>query len=146
MNVPPLGDIRAKVREDGAYIHHLLGPPTFVDAAALGSYAHRPRWFWTNLASSAALTSALAQMHRPVRRKVDDILDDHRVTTKVTKDDEPPLAVVNRVGFTRGALHTLMYYPGSFAFQACGPGMVWDSTSQTYEEPSSDDMNGRWAF
>ena len=42
-NVPPLGDTLAKVREDGAYIHHLLGPQTFVDAAALGSYAHRPR-------------------------------------------------------------------------------------------------------
>lgn len=41
-NVPPLRDTRTKVREDGAYIHHLFGPPTFVDAAALGSYAHRP--------------------------------------------------------------------------------------------------------
>ena len=85
-------------------------------------------------------------MHRPVCREVDDILDDHRVSTVVTKDDEPPLAVVNRVGFTRGALPTLMYYPGSFAFRACGPGMVWDSTSQTYEEPSADERERAMGF
>ena len=94
------------MREDGAYIHHLLGPPIFVDAAALGSYAHRPRWMWTNLASTSALTFALAQVQRPVRRELDDILDDHRVSTEVTKDDEPPLAVVNLVGFTRRAFPT----------------------------------------
>ena len=28
-----------------------------------------------------------------------------------------------------------MCYPGSFAFEACGLGMVWDSTFQTYEAP-----------
>ena len=145
-NVPPLGDTRAKVREDGAYIHHLLGPPTFVDAAALGSYAHRPRWIWTNLASAATLTAALPQVRRPARRLVDDILDDHRISTEVTTNDEPPLAVVNRVGFTRGAFPTLMCYPGSFAFRARGPGMVWDPTSQTYEEPSADERERAMGF
>jgi hypothetical protein len=145
-NVPPLGDTRTKVREDGAYIHHLLGPPIFVDAAALGSYAHRPRWMWTNLASTSALTFALAQVQRPVRRELDDILDDHRVSTEVTKDDEPPLAVVNLVGFTRRAFPTLMCYPGSFAFRTRGPGMVWDSSSQTYEEPSADERERAMGF
>lgn len=145
-NVPPLGDTRVKVHEDGAYIHHLLGPPTFVDAAALGSYAHRPRWIWTNLAASATLTSALSQVRRPARREVDDILDDHRVSTEVSKDDEPPLAMVNRVGFTRGAFPTLMSYPRSFAFRAGGPGMVWDTTSQSYEEPSADERERAMGF
>ena len=145
-NVPPLGDTRVKVLEDGAYIHLLLGPPTFVDAAALGSYAHRPRWIWTNLAASATLTSALSQVRRPAHRKVDDILDDHRVSTEVSKDDEPPLAMVNRVGFPRGAFPTLMCYPRSFAFRAGGPGMVWDATSQSYEEPSADERERAMGF
>ena len=141
-----MGDTRAKVREDGAYIHHLLGPPTFVDAAALGSYAHRPRWIWTNLASATTLASALAQVRRPPRREVDGILDDHRISTEVSTDDEPPLAVVNRVGFTRRAFPTLMCYPASFAFRAHGPGMVWDTTSQTYEEPSADERERAMGF
>ena len=119
-----MGDTRTKVREDSAYIHHLLGPSTFVDAAALGSYAHRPRWIWTNLVSLALLTLALALVQRPVHRQVTDILNDHRVSTMVTKNDEPPLAVVNRVGYDWGAFPTMMCYPGSFAFRAQGPGMV----------------------
>ena len=145
-NVPPLGDTRTKVREDSAYIHHLLGPPTFVDAAAMGSYAHRPRWIWTNLVSSALLTLALAQVQRPFHRRVTDILDDHRVTLMVTKDDEPPLAVVNRAGYDRAAFPTLMCYPGSFAFRAQGPGMVWDDVSQAYEEPSADERERAMGF
>lgn len=98
------------------------------------------------MASSAMLTSALAQVQPPMHREVDDILDDHRLSTEVTKDDEPPLAVVNRVGFTRGALPTLMCYPGSFAFRTRGPCMVWDSTSQTYEEPSTDERERAMGF
>ena len=48
-NVPLLGDIRRKV--NGEYINQILGTPTFLDVASLGSFAHRPRWFWTNLVS-----------------------------------------------------------------------------------------------
>ena len=109
------------MREVSVYIHHLLGPPTFVDAAVLGSYAHRPRWIWINLVSSALLTLALAQVQRPFHRAFGDILDDHRVSTIVTKDDEPPLALVNRVGSDWGAFLPLMCYLGSFAFRAQGP-------------------------
>ena len=42
-NVPSLGERKKKVLEDRKYIHQLLGRPTFVDAAALGPHAHRPR-------------------------------------------------------------------------------------------------------
>ena len=42
-NVPLLGDARHKVVKDGEYINQILGTPTFLDAASLGSFAHRPR-------------------------------------------------------------------------------------------------------
>ena len=117
-----------------------------MDAAAVGSFAHRPRCIWTNLASSATLTSALAQVRRPSHRWVDDILDEHRVSSVVTNDDEPPLAVVNRVGFTREAFPTLMCYPGSFAFRAGGLGLVWDDQSQTFDDPSADERERAMGF
>ena len=41
--MPPFDDTSKKVLEDGEYIHELLRRPTFVDASALGFYAHRPR-------------------------------------------------------------------------------------------------------
>ena len=94
--------------------------PSFVDAATLGSYAYRRHWIWTNMACSATLTSSLSHVSRPPRRWIDDILDDHSVSTEVTKDDKPPLAMVNRGGFTRRAFPTLMSYSGSFAFCAGG--------------------------
>ena len=145
-NVPPLGDSRSKVREDGQYICQVLGPPTFVDAASLGSYAHRPRWIWTNLVPSQVLATALARVQRPPGRKVDDILDDHRIALVVSKDDESPFALVNKVGAPRGALPTFMTYPGSFAFRGRGPGMVWDSLSQTHEEPNADERERAMGF
>ena len=36
-NVPPLGDTKKKVLENGDYIHQLLGRPIFVNAPALSS-------------------------------------------------------------------------------------------------------------
>jgi site-specific DNA-cytosine methylase len=40
-------------------IHNILGVPVLIDAAALGSRAHRPRLWWTNLAPAELLQSAV---------------------------------------------------------------------------------------
>ena len=64
-NVPPLGDTRKNILEDGKYIHQLLGRLTFVDVAALGSNPHHTRWIWTNLAPSHVLTAALSRVTTP---------------------------------------------------------------------------------
>jgi hypothetical protein len=77
---------------------------------------------------------------------VDDILDDHRVALGVSKDDESPLALVNKMGAPRAALPTFVTYPGSFAFRARGPGMVWDANSQTHEEPTADERERAMGF
>jgi hypothetical protein len=121
-NVPLLGDTRHKVVKDGEYINQILGTPTFLDAASLGSFDHRPRWFLTNLVSTQVFAKAIARISRLMNRKVDDILDDHRVSLAVTKDDILPFALINKVGIPRGALPTFVTYPRSFAFQSRGPG------------------------
>ena len=51
-NVPPLGHVGLQIQEDAQVVCRYLGSPMLVDAAALGSYAHRLRWKWTNLAST----------------------------------------------------------------------------------------------
>jgi hypothetical protein len=43
-NVPVLGGSRHKVLEGDHYVRQHLGDLIFVDAASIGSYAHRPRW------------------------------------------------------------------------------------------------------
>ena len=73
------------------------------------------------------LSAAIARIPRLMNRKVDDILDDHRVSLAVTKDDTLPFALINKVGILRGALPIFVTYPRSFAFRSRGPDMVWDS-------------------
>ena len=92
------------------------------------------------------LAAALAKVVHPHTRRVDDILDAHRVSLAVTKGDELPLALVNKVGAPRGALPTLVTYPESYAFRARGPGMVWDSSTQSYEEPNADERERAIGF
>ena len=145
-NVPPLGDSRSKIVTDGHYICQILGPPTFVDAAALGSYAHRPRWLWTNLVPHQVMSLALSRVPQPEGRKVDDILDDHHSSLPVVVDDACPFALVNKVGAPRGALPTLVSYPGSFAFRAHGPGMLWNTKVHTHEEPNADERERAMGF
>ena len=70
---------------------------------------------------------------------MDHILDEGRHAQVVVQDDQPPLAVVNRVGIPRLALPTLVSYPGSYAFRDQGPRLVWDTTTQRLEEPQADE-------
>ena len=117
-----------------------------VDAAALGSYAHRLRWKWTNLASASRILAALHQLARPAGRHVDDILDTGRHAQAVIHTDQPPLAVVNQVGMPRLALPTLVSYPGSHAFRDHGPGLVWDTTTRRLREPRADERERAMGF
>ena len=77
-NVPPLGIVDLQVQADAQLVCQYLGKPVAVDAAALGSYAHRLRWKWTNLASASGISEALHQLARPISRHVNHILDKGR--------------------------------------------------------------------
>ena len=145
-NVPLLGDSRAKVLEGRHYVCQHLGDPIFVDAAGLGSYSHRPRWLWTNLAPLSTLAAAFSAVPLPSYQKVDDILDPNRTSLPVVRDDLPPLASVNKVGAPRRAFPTFMTFPQSFAFRDRGPGMVWDAHTQSHCEPVADERQRAMGF
>jgi hypothetical protein len=81
-----------------------------------------------------------------MNRKMDDILDDHRVFLAVFKDDTLSFALINKVGIPRGALLTFVTYPRSFAFRSRGPGMVWDSKFQTHDEPTANERERTMGF
>lgn len=68
--------------------------------------------------------------------KVDDILDDNWSLLPMRKDDSMPLELVNKVGTPCGAFPTFMIYPGSYAYQAQRPNLVWDAKICIYEEPN----------
>jgi hypothetical protein len=48
-NVPLLGDAWSKVVASMHQVQQWLGPAVLLDAASVGSRAHCPRLWWTNL-------------------------------------------------------------------------------------------------
>jgi hypothetical protein len=144
-NVPVVSSSRSRTLESMHRIHNILGVPMLIDAATVGSRAHRPRLWWTNLAPAELLQSAVGRIKRP-NVFVSDILDPHRAPRRVYHDDQAPLAVVNRKRAPRRALPTLVSFAHSYAFKDNGPGLVWDSTTQEMVEPNVDERDGAMGF
>jgi site-specific DNA-cytosine methylase len=92
-NVPVVSTSRSRTLESMHRIHGVLGVPVLIDAAAVGSRAHRPRLWWTNLAPAELLQSAVGCIKRP-DVYVSDILDPHHTPRRVYHDDQALLAIV----------------------------------------------------
>jgi hypothetical protein len=116
-----------------------------IDAAAVGSRAHRPRFWWTNLAPTELLQSAIGRTRWP-DVYMSDILDPHRILRRIYHDDQAPLAVVNRKGEPRRAFLTLVSFARSYAFKDNGPGLVWDSIMQEMVEPNAEERERAMGF
>jgi site-specific DNA-cytosine methylase len=137
-----------KIRtEDYAKVVARIGHPITLDAAQFGSYAHRTRNFWTNLADAGAVMKLAAFVQRMPRRLVDDVLDAHHASREPTKPDDPTWQhCVNVVGQPRVALPTLVAYPHSYCFRDGKSGTLQATTpnaslleSGDSEEPSAEE-------
>jgi hypothetical protein len=74
-NVPLLGDIRFHVMASVHEIRSWIRPIVLLDVARVGSRAHRPRLWWTNLLPKAVLKQAYETVSRSSHLIVDSILD-----------------------------------------------------------------------
>jgi len=125
-------DIRQKVFPE---ICQVLGEPVVLDAAQFGSYAHRLRNFWTNLAD----TQLLQLVARHITRDpafVNDILDPGRVAQPALRTDTPPFYPCNVKGQPLQALPTLMAAHDSYAFRNGGQGQIYDNNTQSWTQPN----------
>ena len=120
-----------------------IGTPVTIDAAQLGSYAHRLRSFWTNLAPCNQLQAALSAVQRPPGRLVEHIMGPGRHARDITRSDSAPLYIANIYkpgGDNRRVVFpTLMAYPVSYAFRAGGPGTVYDSRIGRFTQPDAEE-------
>jgi hypothetical protein len=144
-NVPVVSSSRLRTLESMHKIHNILSVPVLIDAAAVGSRAHRPWLWWTNLAPAELLQSAVGRIKR-ADVYVSDILDLHRQPRRVYHDDQAPLAVVNHKGEPRRALPMLVSFARSYAFKDNRPGLVWDSTTHEMVEPNADERERAMDF
>ncbi len=126
-NVPLLGDTKSHVMANVHQIRSWIGPTVLLDATRVGSRAHRPRLWWTNLLPKEVLRWAYETVPRSSHLIVDNILDIGRCSQVVKVVDRSPMAVVNQVGQPRMALPTFVNFPASHAYREGGPGLVWDT-------------------
>jgi site-specific DNA-cytosine methylase len=136
-NVPVVNSLRSRTLESMHKIHGILGVPVLIDATVVGSRAHRPRFWWINLALAELLQSAIGRTRRP-DVYVSDILDPHRTPWRIYHDDQAPLAVVNCKGEPRRAFPTLVSFAHSYAFKDNRPELIWDSITQEMVEPNAN--------
>jgi hypothetical protein len=136
---------QSRTLESMHMIHNILGMPVLIDAVAVGSRAHHPWLWWTNLAPTELLQSVVGRIKRP-DVYVSNILDPHRAPRCIYHDDQAPLAVVNRKGEPRRALPTLVSFARSYVFKNNGPGLVWGSTTQEMVEPNVDEKERAMGF
>jgi hypothetical protein len=122
-NVPVVSNSRSRTLEIMHRIHGILGVPVLIDAAAVGSRAHRPSLWWTNMAQAKLLQSAVGRMKRP-DVYVSDILDPHRAPWCVYHDDQASLAVINRKREPRRTFPILVSFARSYAFKDNRPGLM----------------------
>lgn len=118
----------------------IIGAPVFIDAAQLGSLAHRPRNFWMNLCTVQQLSAALSCADRPEGRTVQLAMQPQRTTLPVTHADRQPQYACNVPGEPRAAMPTLMGKAQSYAFRPGRPGSVLDfsnTAAPVWTEPTA---------
>eukprot|EP00775_Hariotina_reticulata_P002868 gene2868-biopygen4480 len=113
-------------QQDFDQVTRAIGQPVVLDAAQVGSFAHRLRNFWTNLCFPEQLQAAIQFVQRPPERELSSILAAHRQPMPVARMDRAPQYVCNMPGQARQAWPTIMSRPGSYAFRSGQPGSVID--------------------
>ena len=147
-NVPMMEKSRARSLAGLERITAVLGPSVSIDAAQIGSRAHRYRQWWTNLIPTEVLQAAYKHTLRPPNLLVQDILDPNRQPRQVRWDDKSPYALVNRLGEPREAFPTFLSFARSYAFCGDGPGTLVDTSTTDYttDEPNADERERAMGF
>jgi transposase InsO family protein len=128
------------VREkDFPEVCKILGEPVLLDAAQVGSYAHRLRNYWSNIMPSPLVSLVLAQACRVPGRLVDAVLDSGRRSRPVEKVQSGEFYACNQRGQPPSALPTLVAVQGSRAFRGEMPGMLLVESTGQLAEPNPDE-------
>jgi hypothetical protein len=115
-----------------------LGQPVTFDAAQAGSYAHRLRNYWTNLADPSCLQKVLDCLRIPHEHTINDIIGPTRMSKTVEPGEQTISGVqYNQVGKPRVVMPTLMAFPRSRAFRAGRQGCIFDIAHQQFDEPTA---------
>jgi hypothetical protein len=122
--------------DDFNTICSVIGQPVLLDAVRFGSGAHRLRKFWTNLANPHLVQTVANTITRNPKLTAMMYLDPDRITLPVKIPDRDPYYQCNKVGLPRVVFPTLISFSPSTAFRDMGPGVIYDTKSETYDQPN----------
>ena len=111
-------------------IESFLGAPVVIDAAGLGSAAHRVRLFWTNWCKPEILQEAIPK-NLPPNPTLEHVLHDYLVPTTPSRVSTHPFTNHNKMGMKRVCMPTTVSYPKKFAYREqangkLGEGQLWN--------------------
>ncbi|KAK3270354.1 hypothetical protein CYMTET_21246 [Cymbomonas tetramitiformis] len=124
----------------------MIGMPFTVDAARMGSRAHRIRNYWTNMAGYADAQLVLDAVERDPNRLVHDILDSGRTEQDAADDTASGHYPCNVRGEPMRAWPTMMSFPDSYQFRDGRKGTVWDETKQQWGPPTPEEKERAMRF
>ena len=115
-----------------------LGAPILLDAADMGSMAHRVRLYWQNFLTPEVLQAAMPKMMVPTPT-LRWIVRHHHVPTKPGHTDVRPFAPWNILGQTRICMPTVVSYIKSNAYRPKsdgepGEGEVFNLAKEEWED------------
>ena len=121
-------------------VQGFLGAPVLLDAADMGSAAHRVRLYWQNFLTPELLQATMPKMMVP-SPTLRWILGPHHVPTKPGHTDERPFPPWNVVGQARICMPTVVSYIRSNAYRRKpngkpGEGEVFNLVREEWEEPN----------
>jgi hypothetical protein len=103
----------------------VIGQPVLLDAARVGSSAHRLRNFWTNLGSQVRLQHTLDGVMMGPKCKLSHVVGPEVELAEVLHDDPVPYFPCNRQGQPRQAWPTFVSVEQSRAFRPGRPGAIY---------------------
>ena len=124
-------------------VQAFIGAPVLIDAAGVGSAAHRVRLFWSNMLQPSIIQAALPTNVLP-RPSLEVILKSFHIPTKPGHSDHFPFAAHNQVGWERTCMPTVVSYLRSNAFRpkangSPGEGEVYNIHTDKWEEPDVEE-------
>lgn len=102
----------------------MLGQPVLLDAARVGSAAHRLRNYWTNLAAQARIQHTLDQVQDGPAVALEALLAPGWKLAPVQRADPAPYFFCNMPGKPRAAWPTFVSYIQYRAFRPGCPGAI----------------------
>jgi hypothetical protein len=126
----------AMAREALREVESVLGRPVTLDAARVGSYAHRLRSYWTNLAPTPSMQTVLDKVEREPDRTIADILHPWVRPVVSPSSDHPPFYPVNVKGEPVKVWPTFVTVEKSRAYQPGTKGWLYDEAKRLGREPN----------